>query len=224
MRKKLHLGWLSGVTVVSIAVGLLLLNKVPDETWWSFSAFVTGVVMVYLLAVEHMLSWPICLVNVVLYTKVFYDAKLPGDASLQVFYFVLGVYGWIAWAKGGEGRTELRISRMAPIWWVWLVSIWIAGTALYMPVIKALKGAQPLIDATLTVASIIGQVLQNHKKFENWMIWFAVDLAYLPLYVTRGYVSAAVFSGLLFLLAIGGYMNWSRLLSGKPAPLSPSLP
>ncbi len=50
-------------------------------------------------------------INTAGYSVVFFQARLYGDASLNVVYCLLGIAGWYLWLFGGERRTELRISR-----------------------------------------------------------------------------------------------------------------
>lgn len=209
MPKKLNLGLLLLVSVVTIIIGLLLKWKFGGD-WYEFAGFSTGVVGVYLVAVEHISNWPMGLANVAIYAWVFFTSRLFADMSLQFFFFALGVQGWIQWARGGEGKTQLSISRIPNNSWGALLLIQIAGTAIYYPIIKHFNGAAPFIDSSLTVASIIAQLLLNFKKLENWMIWIAVDIIYIPLYISRGLVATAVLYGLLLALTISGLFAWQR--------------
>src|SRR5436305_13141993 len=74
-------------------------------------AAVVGAISVYLSVRQNIWSWPTAIVNVVIYALVFWDAKLYADMGLQVIYAVLSLYGWYQWLYGGEGRTELRVTR-----------------------------------------------------------------------------------------------------------------
>ncbi len=228
MARKLNLLHLSIAIVVSVVVGLVLKKYYP-ESWWEFAGFVTGVVGVYLVAVEHMINWPVGLVNVVVYGYVFFTGRLFADMSLQVFFFILGVQGWYQWAQGGKKKapdagypvdleppsSELKISRIQPIDWAKIVACWVVGTAIYYPVIKHFNGAAPFLDSTLTVGSIIAQLLLNWKKLENWIIWIVVDIIYIPLYISRDFIATAVLYGLLLCLAISGFISWRNTHLGK---------
>src|SRR6478609_5821917 len=91
-------------------------------------AAAVGALSVWLSVRQNIWSWPTAIVNVVLYTIVFYDAKLYADMGLQVIYAVLSIYGWYEWLYGGEGRTELRVTRTAGRVWAALVAIAVAGS------------------------------------------------------------------------------------------------
>lgn len=200
---------LAAVAVVTIAIGLVLQNRFGTDNW-ELAGFVTGVVGVYLVAVEHIINWPVGLANVAIYGWVFFRSQLYADMTLQFFFFALGVQGWLSWARGGLDKTPLNISRIKPAHFMMILGAQIAGTAIYYPIIKHFNGAAPFIDSSLTVASIIAQVLLNFKKLENWIIWIVVDVIYIPLYISRGLQATAVLYALLLTLAISGLIGWSK--------------
>lgn len=208
---KLNVPLLALISFESVIVGLLLKWRFGGD-WYEFAGFVTGVIGVYLVAVEHIINWPVGLLNVAIYGWVFFASRLFADMSLQIFFFVLGVIGWYQWARGGQAKTALRITRIEPIQWGMIAATLVAGTAIYYPLIKHFNGAAPFVDSVLTVGSIIAQILLNAKKIENWILWIAVDVAYIPLYISRDLIATAVLYALLLSLAIGGLINWHRTL------------
>jgi nicotinamide mononucleotide transporter len=209
LTKKLDLVHLIACCIVTVIVGLWLKQTYKGD-WYEFAGFVTGVVGVYLVAVEHIINWPVGLVNVAIYGYVFYTSRLFADMSLQVFFFALGVQGWWMWAQGGQNKTELKITSIPATWWVGIAISLAAGTAIYYPIIKHFNGAAPFLDSLLTVASIIAQLLLNAKKLENWIIWIVVDIVYIPLYISRNLYSTAVLYAILLALAISGLIGWIK--------------
>ena len=195
--------------LLSIGTGLLLRGKYHGD-WFEFAGFVTGVVGVYLVAVEHIINWPVGLLNVSIYGYVFFSSRLFADMSLQVFFFALGVQGWWMWARGGQNKTELKITRIPMSWWLGVAASLAVGTAIYYPVIKHFNCAAPFLDSLLTVASIIAQLLLNAKKLENWIIWIVVDIVYIPLYISRNLQSTAVLYAILLAIAISGLIGWLK--------------
>jgi nicotinamide mononucleotide transporter len=218
--RKLNVLHLAVVSLVSIVVGLIL-RQIYKGDWFEFAAFVTGVVGVYLVAVEHIFNWPVGLVNVTIYGYVFFTSRLYADMSLQVFFFVLGVMGWLMWAKGGENQSELKITSIPLAWWLGVGISLAVGTAIYYPIIKHFNGAAPFLDSLLTVGSIIDQLLLNAKKIENWILWIAVDIVYIPLYISRSLYSTAVLYALLLGLAVAGFIGWNKSLRSLAASRDP---
>lgn len=202
----IHLAVVSAATVVA-ALGLKLAF---GGDWFEFAAVVTGVIGVYLAAKEEILNWPVGIANVLIYAYVFFQAKLYADMTLQLFFCALAISGWIQWAKGGTGATELKVTRLSGPMWLVAGGCLVVGTAVYTPIIEHFKGAAPFIDSLLAVASIIAQLMLNAKKLENWILWILIDAAYIPLYYSRDLKSTAVLYGLFLVLAVLGLFGWLK--------------
>ncbi len=212
LNHKLFVLRLGLVTAVSSLVAIAC-HFIFKSDWMEVLAFVTGVIGVYLAAIEHIWNWPVGIVNVLLYAWVFFTAKLYADTTLQLVYFVLLIHGWTSWLKGGEGHSKLSIQRLSWSQWSFVLVFIILGTAAYKPVIEHWKGAQPFWDTILTVMSLVGQVLLNRKYLENWMIWIAVNVAYIPLYLQRNLVPTAILYFIFLVLAIVGLIEWNKKLN-----------
>ena len=155
-----------------------------------------GVISVYLSTRQNIWSWPTAIVNVALYTVVFYQGRLYGQMGLQPIYLALSVYGWYQWLHGGEQHTELRVSRASPRLLGALAALnlvlWLALAA----VLRQTDAALPWLDALLTTTSLVAQWMMTRKILENWLIWIAVDVVYVPMFVSQGlYATAVLYAG-----------------------------
>ena len=179
-----------------------------------------GVVSVYLSVRERVWSWPTAIVNVLLYTVVFYDAKLYADMGLQVVYAVISAYGWYHWLHGGAERTALRVSRTPRPLALALPPVVAAGTlALGTLFARNTDASFPYLDSALTCTSLAAQWMMTRKYLENWLVWVAVDVVYVPLFLYKAlYLTAGLYAAFL-ILAVLGYREWRRSLSaGEPQP------
>jgi nicotinamide mononucleotide transporter len=181
-----------------------------------------GVISVYLGTRENILSWPTALVNVALYAFVFHGARLYADMGLQVVYFVLSAYGWYEWLYGGTHRTVLRVSRATPRTWVVLTVVnLVAWVALGSFLSRSTNAALPWLDAFLSTSSLCAQWLMTRKVLENWAIWIALDLVYVPTFLSRGLYATAGLYTIFLVLAVLGWREWKRSLNAS-ATLTPS--
>ena len=181
-------------------------------------AAVVGAISVYLSVRQNIWSWPTAIVNVVLYALVFYQAKLYADMGLQVIYAGLSIYGWYEWLHGGENRTELHVSRTSSRLAIGLGGIALAGAvALGFLLRGATDAALPFMDSFLSSTSLVAQWMMTKKKLENWLVWIAVDVLYVGMFVFKGlYVTAGLYFVFL-VLAVRGFIDWRRSLrAGAP--------
>jgi len=176
-----------------------------------------GVISVYLSTRQNIWSWPTAILNVALYTVVFYQGRLYGQMGLQPIYLALSVYGWYQWLHGGEQHTELRVSRAGPrllgVLAVLSLVLWLALAA----VLRQTDAALPWLDALLTTTSLVAQWMMTRKILENWLIWIAVDVVYVPMFVSQGLYATAVLYAAFLVLAVMGYAEWRRSLVMRPS-------
>ena len=69
-------------------------------TWLECVAFVLALAMVLLNIRVNPLGWPLAIVSSLLYFALFWDSRLYGDASLQIFFALVAVWGWWQWLRG----------------------------------------------------------------------------------------------------------------------------
>ncbi|HEY8166657.1 MAG TPA: nicotinamide riboside transporter PnuC [Gemmatimonadaceae bacterium] len=177
-----------------------------------------GVVSVYLSVRENIWSWPTAIVNVGLYTIVFYQSRLYADMGLQVIYVVLSFYGWYQWLYGGKNRTELPVSRTPRRVALILPVLGIAAAAALGSVLhRTTNAALPYLDSATTSTSLIAQWMMTRKLLENWLLWVAVDVVYIGMFIYKSlYLTAGLY--LVFLvLSATGYFRWRRSLESQSA-------
>lgn len=191
-------------------------------------AALVGAVSVYLSVRQNIWSWPTAIVTVGLYIVVFFEAKLYADTGLQVVYVVINAYGWYHWLYGGKNRTELPVSRISARVGVFLIVLGVAGSVTIGTLLSSqTDAALPYLDATTTSTSLLAQWMMTRKLLENWIVWVAVDVVYIGMFIYKSlYVTSALY--LVFLvLSVMGYREWKRSLAKQresPPTDAPSIP
>ena len=186
---------------------------------WEVLAVVFGIISVYLSTREHIWSWPTALVNVALYFVVFFEAKLYADMGLQVVYFGLSLYGWYEWLYGGANRTELHVSRTTRPLGVRLLIIGVVCAAVLGTILaRFTDAALPYVDSVTTSTSLVAQWMMTRKILENWLVWAAVDVVYVGMFIFKHlYLTAGLYT-VFFVLAVMGYVQWKRSLTQRREP------
>jgi nicotinamide mononucleotide transporter len=181
-----------------------------------------GVISVYLSVRQNIWSWPTAIVNVGLYTIVFYHSRLYADMGLQVVYVIISIYGWYEWLYGGKGHTELHVSRTSRQLGILLVGIGIVTSYVLGALLYRTSDAAPYIDAATTSTSLIAQWMMTKKFLENWAVWVAVDVVYIALYIYRDlYVTSLLYLAFL-ILSVMGYRQWKASLAEGELVVAPA--
>ena len=183
-------------------------------------AAIVGAISVWLSVRQNILSWPTAIVNVVLYAIVFYEARLYADMGLQVVYAALSIYGWYEWLYGGEGRTELHVTRTGARLGTLLAVIALSGSAVLGTLLRhTTDAALPYMDSFLSSTSLVAQWMMTRKKLENWLVWIAVDILYVGMFIFKGLYLTAGLYAVFLALAVRGYIDWRRSAyeSSRPA-------
>ncbi len=187
-------------------------------------AAVLTLVAVYLTARQIIWCWPLAMVSVTLYAAVFYDARLYADMGLQALYFGLAVYGWWAWLHGGEDHGELEVSLTSSRTRVVLVVVaTLGGVLLGQTLTRFTNASLPFMDSMLTSFSIAAQWMQTRKLLESWLVWLAVDVFYVGMFLYKDlYLTAGLYTVFLVLAAMG-FTEWRRSMRGTGLKAAPEL-
>ncbi len=176
-----------------------------------------GVVSVYLSTRQNIWSWPTAIINVGLYTIVFYQGRLYGQMGLQPIYLALSVYGWHQWLHGGAQHGELRVTRASPRLLATLAILNLAAWVALAAILRQTDAALPWLDGLLTTTSLVAQWMMTRKILENWMLWIAVDVVYVPMFISQHLYATAMLYAAFLGLAVMGIVEWRRSVSA-PAP------
>jgi nicotinamide mononucleotide transporter len=173
------------------------------------AAFVLGLVNVTLIVRRSLWNYPFGLLMVALYGWIFFGAKLYSDAILQVFFFVVQVYGWGNWSRSAATLGEVRVERMsfaARVRWLAgsMAAIAIWGWGMH----RFTDAAFPWWDAAVAMLSVAAQILMSRRLIENWALWIAVDVLAIGLYAAKDLWLTALLYAIFLFLAIWGLIGW----------------
>jgi len=178
--------------------------------------FITGVLNVWLVTRENIWSWPLGVLNAGFYIVVFARTGLYSDTGLQVVYLVLSLYGWWHWRRGvprrgGPSHDAVVVTRTPRRTAVIMAVIALASWLTLATITRRLPGAAlPWLDAALVSISLVAQYMMTRKLLENWLLWIAVDVVYIGLFINRQLPLTAILYAVFLVLAIIGYVQWHR--------------
>jgi len=187
-------------------------------TWIEFYGTVFGIAGVVLTILKNSWCFPTGLANVGLYAILFFQSKLYADALLQVVYILLLIYGWMEWEKR-SAQKEFIATRISKRLWILLAFI-SAGLTMVIGTVfmKYTDASLPFLDSLLASMSLLAQWMIAKKKIENWLVWIAVDVAYVGMYIFKHLYLTGFLYFIFIILAIAGYREWKKKLVVNEQP------
>ncbi|MGO4373115.1 nicotinamide riboside transporter PnuC [Paenibacillus sp. MCAF20] len=198
-------------TMVAALIIMLGIAYYTSTTTLEVVATTTGLLSVWLTAREKIWAWPIGLVNVACFFYMFYEVKLYADMTLQVFFFILSIYGWVIWLTKRNGAKVRPTRRITPrLAGILLVALF-AGTGIWGYVLSTYTDASiPYPDAFIAMLSLIAQMLLSYKILENWYCWIVVDVLSVGMYLYKGLNMLAFLYVIFLCIAISGLITWKK--------------
>lgn len=188
------------------------------------SAVIVSALAVWLTARRHVWCWPIGLVSVLLYARIFLEAKLYSDLLLQLIFAVMQLYGWRQWSRsrgapeqsGSQGDSQhIRPQRLSKSGCLTGLLAGALGSVLLGYAMASFTDAHiPWLDSALTSFSLVAQFWMARRYVANWWLWIAVDIIYVGVYIYKDLNLTAGLYAVFIVLAIIGLRNWQRQLVG----------
>ena len=187
-----------------------------DTSLKEYIAVFFGIASVWFSRKENIWVYPTGLVNTIIYIYISIDGSLLGEASVNLYYTIMSIYGWILWSK-----KDLQQHHVVVITWSnqkqWVQQL-LFFSAFYLAIFFSLSylkkdfapGAIPWADAFASATAFTGMWLMAKKKVESWYWWIATNIASIPLYFVKHYVFTSVYYVVLLLMAFWGLFEWMR--------------
>jgi nicotinamide mononucleotide transporter len=179
-------------------------------TWLEVVAFVLSIAMVVCNIRVNVIGWPLAIASSLLYVLLFWNSRLYGDASLQLFFAAVAAWGWWQWLRGtDEEGHALRVRNLGGHGRIWvLVAIAIAWPATALFLSRLTDTDVPWWDAFPTATSVVGQWLLGRKYVENWPTWIAVDVVGAALFAYKGLWLTTLLYLVFVAMAFVGWRSW----------------
>src|SRR6476620_7085005 len=78
------------------------LSNLKDTSVLEYVAVIAGIASVWFAKKENILVYPVGLINTVIYIYLSVTGDLYGEASVNLYYTVMSIYGWIIWTRRNE--------------------------------------------------------------------------------------------------------------------------
>lgn len=191
-------------------------KDLQQTTWLEYIAVFAGIASVWFSRKENIWVYPTGLVNTIFYIYLSFNGHLLGEASVNFYYTLMSIYGWILWTrKDAQARPVVRITASSKKEWVQQLlffAVFYAAIFFALSYLKKdfAKGAIPWADAFASASAYTGMWLMTKKKVESWYWWMATNIASIPLYFVKHYVFTSIYYLVLLVMAVFGLIEWIK--------------
>ena len=178
--------------------------------WFEIVAAALAITYLILAMQQNILCWAAWIISSIMYLFVMFSAGLYMESGLQIFYIVMGVYGWIQW-NNRSSNNNLTVSTWPIINHIYILLILIVLVTFSGLILSNLTEAvSPYIDAFTTWGAIIATYMVAKKILENWYYWFVVDFVSVFLFLSRELYTTALLFSIYIILVIFGFIAWRK--------------
>jgi nicotinamide mononucleotide transporter len=177
---------ISGIEWLAVAFGLIQVLLARGGSIWNYAAGIlsTGLT-IWLMA----------------------DAALYAEAALNLYYFLISIWGIYAWRRQSATQAIPQFATRRE--WGIVAAIAILGTAGIASLLAAFTPSDvPLWDGAVSAIAWAGTWLLTRRRVENWLVLNVSNLLAIPLQYHKGLYLYALLTVLLFIIALDGYRLW----------------
>ena len=178
-----------------------------------WAGFVCSLAYIILIALENSWGWLFGIIASILTVYLCYTGNLFFESGLNIFYVIIGFYGWYEWLYGSEEKKELHIAKLSLLKNSYLILLGIIVWAPFAFFAKKYSTqVMPYLDAFITAFSIIATWMTAKKFIENWMYWIILDSLGILLFANRGFYLYAALNIIYVSMSVTGYLSWRKKL------------
>ena len=190
-----------------------------NEIFLEIIGVIFGLWSVWCAKKNNILVFPTGIVSTLIYAYLLWKWSLLGDSMINVYYFIMSIYGWYHWTRKKGTVTEFPISRISKQEKITAIIIFIV-TIIFVIIVYLIfdkfKSWASYVDTLITGIFFVGMWLMAKRKIENWILWIIGDFISIPLYFVKGYTFTSFQYIVFTIIAFYGYKEWKKTLSSNP--------
>lgn len=191
------------------------LMNVKETRWPEWVSTGAQIASVWFARKNNILVYPTGIVGVLLAAWVYFFMVYPplyADASLNIYYFGMSVYGWYNWALKKDAQHYTW-----PISWctrgqlaVGIAFFVFFSGLLFFILDRYTNSNTPVLDSLVSASAITAMWWMAKRKIENWLAWIFSNIIAIPLNFYKGLMLFSLMYVLFLLMAWWGYTEWKK--------------
>ena len=189
-----------------------LVQNIRDTRWEEWVSTATQVASVWYARKNNVLVYPTGIIGVLLAAYVYYFSGVYADAGLNIYYFLMSVYGWYNWVQKKDSthysfpiswcnRKELLMGL------AFFVGFW---PLIYFILSNYTNSTVPILDSVVSASAITAMWWMARRKIENWLAWIFSNIVAIPLNFYKEFYLFTLMYVLFLVLAWMGYIEWKK--------------
>ncbi|WP_298782115.1 nicotinamide riboside transporter PnuC [uncultured Polaribacter sp.] len=185
-------------------------------------AIIFGFLSVWFSKQNKIWVFPTGMISTSIFVYLLLKWELLGDMMINIYYFIMSVYGWYIWTRKVDNDLVTPISVTTKKEKKTAVFIFIATLVFVFIIYKIFNKWTSWVayaDTITTAIFFVGMWLMARRKIENWLFWIVGNIISVPLYFYKGFTFTSFqYLGFTF-IAIFGYLAWKKSLDKKTSTL-----
>jgi nicotinamide mononucleotide transporter len=190
-----------------------LQDNITQTTWPEWLSTIMQIASVYFAQKNKIGVYPTGIIGVLLAAYVYFFISTPplyADGSLNIYYFIMSIYGWYNWVQKKGDTAAFPISHcikkevyqglglFAVVW----VSIYY--------ILTFTNSNTVMLDSLVSATAVTAMYWMAKRKIENWQAWIVSNLIAIPLNFYKGFMLFTLMYILFLAMAISGYYTWKK--------------
>lgn len=183
-----------------------------QTTWQEWLGVFFSVIQVLLARKNNSNNYLFGIAGITLTLYVMIASKLYAEFTLNLYYLVMSIYGWLYW-KFGKQQAETKISETTHLEKGITTGIVIGTFLLFWFFLTHFTDSDvPIWDSLVSAFAWAGMWLMARRKIENWILLNISNIISIPLMIHKDLYLYAVLTSFLFVVAIFGYAEWRKII------------
>lgn len=198
-----------GLLLTTLMLGLTQWLTETEINWFETASVFFSFACTWLCTRQVRFNYVLAVISTSLLVITFWQADLYGSMAVNIYLIPTVIYGWFVWGKDTNPKPVTHVGLKALPLYVLATAVTWGGAVL---IVNHYGGTLAGFDGWILVGTVLAQFLMDRKKLENWLVWIAVNIVSIGVYIDSGLYLLAFQFGLFILNAVVALIQWNKTM------------
>lgn len=192
-----------------------MITEFIKQNWIELVGAIIGLLYLYYEYKASIWMWPMGILMSSFYTFIFIHATFYAFAGINIYYTIIGIYGWVIWSKQkSEGKDDLtKITHTPTRYYLPILVITGIIFTILVFILKRYTDSQVVYgDSFITTLSIVAMIMLTKKYVEQWLLLIVVNFVSVILYYKQELYPTSIMYLIYCIVSVFGYLNWRKMI------------